>query len=115
MDAVAARFADGIEMVHRRLAVLVDVDAAHEVVLGRRDRDPVLRRIDAVFQAAFINVREMMLNDVFAEDGHVEPDEGAVVLLHLLADFGRHQIAGQDFVGKTLTVFAAQLGPFTAD
>ena len=34
---------------------------------------------------------------------------------HLLADFGRHQIAGQDFVGKTLTVFAAQLGPFTAD
>ena len=41
--------------------------------------------------------------------------EGAVVLLHLLADFGRHQIAGQDFVGKTLTVFAAQLGTFTAD
>ena len=91
------------------------MDAAHEVVLSRRDRDPVFRRIDAVFQAAFIDMWEMMLNDVFAENGHIEPDKRTVIFLHLFADFCRHQIAGQDFIGKTLAILAAQFSPFAAD
>lgn len=65
VNAVAARFADGVEMVHRRLTVAIDVDAAHEIVLSRRDRDPVDGGIDAVFEAAFINIGEMAFDDVF--------------------------------------------------
>ena len=58
---------------------------------------------------------EMMLNDVFAENGHIEPDKRTVIFLHLFADFCRHQIAGQDFIGKTLSIFTAQFGSFAAD
>ena len=58
---------------------------------------------------------KMMFDDVFTEDGHVEPDKRTVILLHLFTDFCRHQVARQDFIGKTPSIFTAQFGSFAAD
>ena len=60
MDSVACGLADCVEMIHGSFAVMVYLDSAHKIVLGRNDRNTFIEYIITGLAAMFNNIWEMI-------------------------------------------------------
>ena len=74
VQAGVGGFADRIEAGQVGPAVQVGDDAAAGIVRGRHDRDRLLGDVDAEFQAALVDVGEMLLQELRGLVGDVEVD-----------------------------------------
>ena len=84
---------------------MVNLYAAHEVVLCWNHRDAFFENVIAHFFAVFNNVGKMMAQGFSWNCAQILPDEICAVLCHLLVDFLRKKVAGQKLIGKTVHVF----------
>ena len=114
VNAVAAGFPYGIEVIHGGMAVLIHPDAAHEIVLGRNHGDPVFCDIKSFFQTMFVDMGKMMQDRIFTQSGHIQPDERFLVQFHLLLDGGCEKIPGEHFAGKAFAGSVVEFGAFAA-
>ena len=114
MHAVAAGLADRIQAVHRCLAVQIDLDAAHEIVLPRCNRNRLLCHVVAFLETLLVNVWETLFDKIWVEMRNRKLDIRAIVNFHLLADFLCEQIARQQFIDKALALCIEQISALAA-
>ena len=105
MDAVACGFAYYIKIFHGGTALVVNLYAAHEVVLCWNHRDAFFENIIAHFFAVFNNVWKMVTESFFRDGTQIFPHKICAILCHLLVDFFRKKVAGQKLVGETVHIF----------
>ena len=117
MQAGVGDFADGVEVLDVGAPRQIGRDTAAGVVRTRRNRNRLLRHVDAEFQTFGIDVREVFVQKLCGQMRHVEVDAFNAVFLHLKVnrtrdDVTRRQLATLVMVEHEtvagLSVFARQ-------
>ena len=115
MNAITTGLSNCIQMFHRSSAVTVYPDAAHEIVLRRNNRDPVLCHIISFFPASLTDIREMFQNRILIYIFHGKPHMIRSIFFHLLTDCFCHHIPRKKLIDKPLSVFVIKNCTFTTD
>lgn len=121
VQAGAGHLTDGIQTGDFGLAVEVGDDAAALVVGRGNDRDRFLGDVEAVLQAAAVDVREVVDDESGRLVGDVEEHAIGAGAFHLGVDGTGHDVAGSEFgprviaVHEALAVGTQQQPAFTAD
>ena len=92
----ASHLADRIESRQAGGAVHVGFDSAALIMRRRYDRDRLLRHIDPVTQAGFVNVRETFLQKFSRLMGDIEINALRAGAFHLGIDRPGHDIARRE-------------------
>ncbi|MNN18905.1 hypothetical protein D3C81_1321250 [compost metagenome] len=108
MQAGAGRLAHCIQVADIGAARGIGDHAAAGVVRGRHDRDRLVRDVDAQFQAARVDRREVFLQEGFGLVADVQVDAVQAALLHLEVDRARDHVARRQL--GTLIVLGHEAG-----
>ena len=113
VDAIAAGFSGGVQPVHGGAGIPVHPDAAHEIMLGGHNGNPLAQRIVSFLLTAFQNMREMLSEGFFPDGTHIQPDAGGLILFHLFINLLGQQIPGKQFVDKSFSRLIVQESTFS--
>ena len=110
MQAGAGGLADRVQAGDVGAAVQVGHDAAAGVVRGRHHRDRLLGDVDAEFQAARVDGREVLLEEFGRLVADVEVDVVEAALLHLEVDGAGDHVARGQFAALVVRRHEARAG-----
>ena len=108
MQSRAGCLAGDIQSGNVGPAIEVADDPAASVVRSRHDRNRLAGDVDAEFQAARVNIREVLANERFALVRNIEEYAVQTAFLHFKIDGAGHDVTGCQF--GALVVFGHETG-----